>query len=296
MTGVFSSTPYESFAQDLDAAVERISSLGIPYERTRIGEYKRAIDILLEVYTSKDLEKTRREFVRLVTALFEANDLIAIHKELSGQYDSDIREHMKKYAKGPADYRNEVLSSASNLARNIAFELLVASKVVSADIGLDFSIKSDIAAKFDRRSILFECKRPQSEQKLEANVRDAFKQLERKYKNPIRVRHRGIIAIDISKLLNPDFMLYVQPNAASLERGLSYLVGRFIEKHERLWQVRRSKKTIAVLVRVGIMAINQERDDMLTYCQQFGITPINTSGSRNIETARRLTEAMSSTR
>ncbi len=294
MTGVFRSTPYESFSLDLDAAVEWISSLGITYERTRIGEYKRAINILLEVYKSKDLEKTRREFVRLVTALFEARDLIAIHKGLSGKYDSEIREHIKKYATGPADYRKEVVSASSNLARNIAFELLVASKLVSSGIGLDFSIKSDVAAIYDRRSILFECKRPQSEDKLEANIKSAFKQLERKYKNPVRARHRGIIAIDISKLFNPEFMLYVQPNAASLQHALSQIVDGFIEKNEKLWQVWRNNKTIAVLVRVGIMSINREKEDLLTYCEQYGLTPINTSGSRNIETARRLAEALSS--
>ena len=150
MAGVFSSTPYESFAQDLDAAVVWISSLGIANERTRIGEYKRAIDILLEVYKSKDLERTRREFVRLVTALFEANELIAIYNGLSGKYDREIRDHIKKYVKGPADYRKEVVSASSNLARNIAFELLVASKLVSAGIGLDFSIHADVAAKYVR--------------------------------------------------------------------------------------------------------------------------------------------------
>ena len=231
--------------------------------------------------------------MRFVTALYEANDLIAIHKGLVGKYDSEISEHIKKYAKGPANYREEAPSASSNLARNIAFELLVASKIVAANIPLDFSVKTDVATKFDGRSILFECKRPQSEESIEKNIKDAFKQLERKYKSPVRARHRGIIALDISKLLNPEFMLYVQPDAVSLDRGLTQIADQFILKNERLWQLRRNSKTIAVLIRFGIMGINQEKEDMLTYCQQYGLTPLNAAGHRNIETAERLAEAMS---
>jgi len=294
MTGIFSSTPYETFSRELDVSLQWISSLGIVYERTRVGEYKRAIDILLEVYRTKDLERTRKEFERLVTALFEVNDLIAIHRALAGRYDNEISELIKKYAKGPANYREEVVSSSSNLARNIAFELLVASRLVSAGLGLDFSLGADIATSIKKKSILFECKRPQSIGKLESNIKDAFRQLERKYKKPVHARHRGIIAIDISKIINPEFMLFVQPNAVSLEQGLSQIVDEFIVKNERLCQLRRNKRTIAVIVRVGIMGINQEKNDMLTYCQQYGLTPINYSGSQNIETAKSLANTLAS--
>lgn len=82
------------------------------------------------------------------------------------------------------------------------------AKLTSAGIALDFRLKTDVAAYFDNRSLLFECKRPQSVGSLENNVKDAFHQLEAKYRSPQRLRHRGIIAIDISKLINPEFMLY----------------------------------------------------------------------------------------
>jgi len=52
------------------------------------------------------------------------------------------------------------------------------------------------------------------------------------------------------------------------------------------------KETIAVLVRVGVMGINQEKNNMPTYCQQYGLTPIETSGDRNIKTAHNLAEAI----
>lgn len=288
MTGVFGSISYDDFSQSLNSAIDWINTLGISYEKSRVGEYRRAIRTLLEIYESNDFTNAKKEFPRLVTAVYESNDLITIHKGFSGKYDREINEHLKKYLKGPADYRSEMTSSSSNLSRNIAFELLVSSKLVFAGLKLDFRIKTDIAAYFDNRSVLFECKRPQTIDTLESNIKKAFKQLERKYKNPECSRHRGIIAIDVSKLLNPDFKLYVQPNANAIDAGLTHILDKFIQQNDHLWQLSRNKKTIAILFRYALMAINQEKGEMLTYCQQYGLTPINNSGSRNIETAKHL--------
>jgi len=292
MAGSFQSTPYEDFSGNLNKATEWVQSLGLQYEKTRIGEYKRAIDRLLEIYKSEDNETIQKEFVSIVNAVYEANELIAIYLSLAGKFDEKLRSHITTYAKGPSNYTHELVSASSNLGRNIAFELLVMSKLAFAGIEIDFDIKADVAGIFDNRSILIECKRPQSTEKLEANIKDAFKQLERKYRSPVRMRHRGIIAIDISKLINPKFMLYVQANESLLEAGISRLVDDFISNNERLWQTGRNRKTIAVILRLSLMGINEGKGRMLTYCQQYGLTPLNHTGVRNIETARALTEVL----
>jgi hypothetical protein len=54
----------------------------------------------------------------------------------------------------------------------------------------------------------------------------------------------------------------------------------------------RDRKTIAVLLRVSLMGVNKARNEMLTYCQQYALTPLNHVGARNIETVRALTQAM----
>lgn len=296
MTGTFISTPFEDYASDLENALSWIQDLGIVYERTRIGEYKRAIDTLLELYKSDDQTNVQKEFSRIVTAVFEASDLINIHKELAGLFDNELRSRIERYAKGPSNYTNEIISASSNVARNIAFELLVMAKLVAANLEINFEIKTDIAAKFENRNIVFECKRPQSLGKLGANVKDAFRQLELKYQNPTHSRLRGIVAIDISKLINPDFMLYEADDAKSLDAGLSHLVDKFISENKHNWQTGRNKKTIAVLLRLSLMGINKERGNMLTYCQQFGLTPLNHSGEINMATVRALTAVLASSK
>ncbi|MBI3223359.1 MAG: hypothetical protein HYZ46_09955 [Nitrosomonadales bacterium] len=295
MAGAFLSTSYELFAADLERALAWMQSLGIVYERTRIGEYKRAIDTLINIYETDDEKRIQNEFSRIVTAAFEANDLIAIHKGLACSFDAELRSHIGRYVKGPSNYTQEITATSSNAARNIGFELLVMTKLVSAGIDINFEIKTDVAAHFDNRSIIFECKRPQSLGKLGENVKDAFRQLETKYRNPVHVRHRGIVAIDISKLINPNFLLYEAQDENSLDAGLSKLVDNFIIEHNHLWQTGRNKKTIAVLLRLSLMGINNERGNMLTYCQQFGLTPLNHTGEGNITTVRALTKVLAGT-
>ncbi len=293
LANTFLSIPYEEFAAELDGALAWIQSLGIAYKRTRIGEYKRAINKLIQIYQSADKQEANRELPRIATAAYEANDLIAVHKGLGGRFDNELRTHIKEaYGKGPVSYTQEVISTSSNRARNIAFELRVMAWLASAGIEIDFGIKTDVAARFDNRSVILECKRPQSSEAVESNVKDAFEQLEEKYRNPVRPRHRGIIAIDISKLTNPDFKGYFHPDTDSLDAYLSQRVSQFIVANEHYWQTGRDKKTIAVLVRFSSMEVNKKKGDMLTCCQHYALTPLNHSGERNIATAEALANAL----
>lgn len=295
MAGFFTSRPYKEFAGDLGAAIDWFETLGVRYKPTRIGEYERAIEQLISTSSTAIQKKAPEDYWREITALFEAHDLLEIHNVLAGRFDVELRSHIETVAKGPANYIDENPATSSNVGRNIAFELVVMAKLVKAGIPLDFSIKTDVAASFDNRNLLFECKRIQAVGALQTRVKNAYQQLESKYKNPKRIRHRGVIALDITKLINPEFMLYVGQNAQSLDAGVSSLVDRFLQQHERVWQQDRNKKTIAVLLRVSLMGVNQERNEMLTYCQQFALTPINHSGFLNIQTARTLADELKRT-
>ncbi len=257
-----------------------------------MGEYERAIDVLIASFQTRDFDRMRKELLRILTSLFEIHEIIDIHRSLGGKFDNELKRHLETYAKGPAKYTEEKTAAASNVARNIGFELILMAKLANAGIPLDFSIKSDVAAKFDGRSLLFECKRPQAESGLSGNIKTAFRQLEEKYQNPQRLRYRGLIAIDITKLFNPDFLLYERDDAEALNSGLGRIVDGFVARHARLWQKGRNKKTIAVLVRLAIIGVNKAKNNMFTYCQQFGVTPLNHVGERNIETARDLTQVL----
>lgn len=291
MVHIFTSKTYDALASEFQSALAWLSGVGVSYERTRIGEYERAIDALVASFKASDFDTIRADLLRILTALFEIHDLIDVHKILAGRFDSEIHQHINTFATGPIHLMDENPATSSNKARNIAFELVLMAKLANAGIPLDFSIKTDVAAIFDKHSLLFECKRPQSISSLEKRIKDAFQQLENKYRSPQRLRHRGIVALDISKLINPDFLLYIQDDANALNAGLSQIIDDFIVKHEHLWQKQRNKKTIGVLIRLSVMGVNKSKN-IFTHCQQYGISPMNHTGERNKEIVKKLVEVL----
>ena len=187
VAGTFSSKTYDALAAEFRAAVAWLHGLGVSYERTRIGEYERAIEALRAAFKASNFDTMHKQLLRFLNALFEVHDLIDIHKNLAGRFDVELAHHIESYTAGPANYLDENVTTSTNLARNIAFELVLMAKLVNAGIPLDFSIKSDVAARFDRRSLLFECKRPQSINALEKRIKEAFRQLETKYQSAQRL-------------------------------------------------------------------------------------------------------------
>ncbi|MCI0558488.1 MAG: hypothetical protein MN733_08335 [Nitrososphaera sp.] len=289
MSSAVYSVPFEQLSEQLEAAIGWMKNLGIPTGRTRLGHYQRSFDQLLDVHRRKDEAVANSRFPDFVNTLFEAHDLIAIHQGLgNGQYDEYIKDHLKTLSSGPNRCTDEHIGTSSNRSRNFAFELLVVSKLVLSGIELDFSIKTDIACKYENWTLLFECKRLQSEKKVEANVRDAFKQLQDHYRSPSRASMRGTIALDISRIVNPEFKLLTDVGDSAIGDRLKSISTGFLDAYATLWQSRNEQKTIAVLARVSLMAINQDRDNMLTYCQQYALSPIESAGAINVSVAKQL--------
>ena len=194
MDNQYSTSSFEDLHEKLDDAIGWIETLGVRATPSRLGHYRRSLERLNRIYRQEDLELKDDEFVDYVTTLFEAQDLVQIHQSLGGKsHDDHLRGIVQSITGGPTSYTDEDCSSG-NRPRNLAFELLLAGRLVSAGLGLDLDVRSDVATKIDNRTVLFECKRPQSERSLEKRTKAAFRQLRRQYSNPVRSRSRGVVA------------------------------------------------------------------------------------------------------
>jgi len=293
VAGIFSSRTYDAIASDLRDALAWFRSLGVEHERTRIGEYQRAVQLLVAAYRDARTDVLQREFPRINNALVEGHDIVYIHRPLAGRFDSELERHIKAYASGPVIYTDEKAESASNRARNIGLELGVMAALARAELPIDFSIPTDVACEFGNRTLLFECKRPQSPDSVKPRVKDAFRQLEQKYQTAQRTRYRGIITLDITKVLNPSFKLYVTDDRISIDQIMSHLVDRFLIDHRSSWELRRTSKTIGILVRLRQMSVVEGAStSKLFYGQQFALTPISHVGVVNAAIAEDLASSI----
>jgi hypothetical protein len=272
MGGYFASGTFEELLIALECAACWMHSLGIDVRAGRVGRYVDELQQLVAALKRKEVAAITSRMQAINTALYEANEIVQIHRGLgSGDYDDVLRERLRRASSGPTSYADENLSSG-NLPRNVAFELVMAERLSSGGLQPLFSY-DDVAVDTGSRMLLVECKRMQSatQRALRRNLRDAERQLLRCYRSNADTRLRGVVAIDLTKSTNPDF---VSPylTQSQIADQLSRYLSTFIDSNADLWH-QCGKKTIAVLARVSLLiACTDPR--MMTYCQQYILHPI----------------------
>jgi hypothetical protein len=267
MASSISTVAFSELAANLQKVAAWLGDLGIDERRTRLGDYRRVMQQLADAHAHGDKDALRAMWPSSMVPLFEAEELVGIHQWLSGpQHNGYVRDRIRIVASGPPSYTDENTSSG-NRARNTAFELAIAARIVGGGLQLDHSVPSDVAVRVAAYTVVVECKRPQSEDSLERNVDDARHQLRNRYKSANRSGCVGIIAVDLTKILNPNHNLLRGVPEAEIGEVLSGALEDYSREHERVWQKNRDRQTAAVLLRLNVMA--QLADETgLTSCQQ----------------------------
>lgn len=272
------SVNYSQIEQELESAIGWLKDLGVNPNKGRFGLYHKALKIVFSNFNKKQ-DSNDNEFPIFVNAIYEVFDLIEIHKGVSN-YDSEKLVSLANfYQKGVKCYSEENTNKSGNKSRNTAFELIVSSKFQKSEMKIDLSSSTDVAADFKNNRVLIECKRLQTENKIEANINDAKNQLKKKILNPERPRTCGIIALDFTKLLNPDFHLLVKPDEAGVLSSLDNATNKFIKANQKYWLNGLGRNVIGVLAYFSIMSVVENRN-LLTHCKQYAFCPIPTISPR----------------
>ena len=225
------------------------------------------LEELVSCYEREKYEEINTKLESHLNSLYEASELAIITKAFKGVEPTGLISKLSELLKGTNAYLAENRSS-SNRARNVAFEILVGARFKLAGYDVDFPPTSDLRIIKDKYEILFECKRPSSLKKLDKNISCARKQLKRSYRGTNKRNRLGIIAIDVSKLINPQFNLLISENEATLGDRLSNITTGFIKSHleEKYTQI--GSKNLGILVRYSGIAINKT-ENIYTYCQFY---------------------------
>lgn len=270
---------YEEAYSEVLKATEWLSDQGFDRSKSRIGFYERTIKELVKIYKTESSEKLNAAFSEYGNAIYEIFDLIAIYHGLSKvRDDQKLSDLLHKFLGGPVTYPDENSSTSSNLARNTAFQLIVAAKLSDANLTPRLEEPSDIGFQFERYYIFVECKRPQEAKKIEASIRDGRRQLKCRFNSKPSPLYAGIIALDFTKIKNPEFNLLTKDTPEQLQRKLNDITNRFIESSHHLWQKPQKTKILGVLTHFSTMAVIKDRN-LLTHCRQLTLNPLEASGS-----------------
>ena len=153
-----------------------------------------------------------------------------------------------------------------------------------AGITPDLSGPADVACDVRSRRLLFECKRPFSDAKLTRRINEAAEQLERKLDSQPQGA-RGLIAISLSRIINPGDARLVGTNEASLRETLARIVREHGEGLRYAWEPFRGTRIIGIVFHAITPAIEWARPRVAVGQQivGFSLSKPNTRDNRILE-------------
>lgn len=133
----------------------------------------------------------------LIWGLSEVDNLYRVYRNVLKK-GLVSQENLKKLLNGSKFLKDEKIGASDN-SRNFIFELQVAGAFARYGAKVRFdNTKADFKFEIDEGVTCFaECKRVSSLQKLESNLKEAYKQIQTRCSE----RDVGVIAIDISRLM-----------------------------------------------------------------------------------------------
>jgi len=275
---VIATQNYEKIYQDYSDALEWMNQLEVNLGSGRTSNYLKMIRFWKDNYKTESTDNVKKQFPDFVSSMFEIHDFIDIYKSFNNVQNQQLNEivkKLKKGVKGPIHLSDETPKSTT--ARNFLFEALFAAKVHKPDYGVTaiLNAASDTGIEIEKNKIWVECKRISTDDKIESNVRKASNQLDSIIKKQKGSGHRGIVALEITKILNPDDELFVSSNDLSLQRSIDKIMDDFISKYSSIWQkiyTEKNKKILGTIIRFSFMSTSEERN-LLVHTSQWGLNP-----------------------
>ncbi|QIB66956.1 hypothetical protein [Kineobactrum salinum] len=291
---------YEKIYQDYSKALEWLENIGVQIGSGRTNHYRKIIGYWKDAYKIASEEEGDIAFPDFVSSMFEIHSFISVYNAFRDVSETDLSEIAAKLQKGVNGPINAVDESPkSTTARNFIFEAVVAARAHRPRAGVQaiLKAKSDTGIKIDNAKLWIECKRVTTTGKIAANVRKASSQLEVVIKKQHGSGHRGIVALDVTKILNVGDRIYVSKDDSQLMASTDRLMDRFIIEYSHIWQElykRRDRKVIGTLINFSFMATSESRN-LLVHTSQWGLNPRNGISGRDQEILKTLAATLKRT-
>ena len=157
------------------------------------------------------------------------------------------KQVLEKALNGPADLYLE--NHKSNEGRNTMFEIVVGGLAASAGLSPLLGAEPDVSFEFENRRILVQCKRVLSKASIDTRIKEAAKQLNRDLVKSSNPRDCGLIAICLSRLINPGDRIFSFTAVVDVECALKHEIRKVAdEHHERVFPEVKNPKIAGILL------------------------------------------------
>lgn len=288
---------FEAISEQYSAATAWMKGIGVKIGPGRTSHYEKIVGYWKDAHKTATAEEGKKIFPDFVSSMFEIYDFVSIYKafnEVPNNQLTQLTQKLQKAVNGPINAVEETPDSTT--ARNFLFEATVAARANRPDKGITaiLDAKSDTGISIDGKKIWVECKRITSTSKIESNARSASSQLEDILKNQVGSGHRGIVALDVSKILNSGDKIFVSENDSALLNSVDRIMDKFMTEFSPLWEkvyLRRNRKIIGTIVRFAFMSSSEARN-ILVHTQQWAVNPRHGMSASDNEIQKRLVSSL----
>ena len=253
---------------DYKEAIGWLGSIGFQIERGRLIQYEKILNNLTSNFMDDgwgDLNNDDARRKQITTMLIEVRELISIYKGLSSNtYDKTLDINVKHYIKGPFCARHENVKTSSNRPRNVGFELYLNALFLKAGFVPMYDTKADLSFLLDDTVFFLEAKRPDSIKNVSRLIDDANLQLRKRFKQSELSKINGIIALDLTKIINPEDKIMIVKDKNHLRQLMYNEDAVRINMFREFWHRKRHKKTVAVLLHYRLLTNFIERKELIT--------------------------------
>lgn len=234
---------YGTIATRLHEFEKYLSGLGLRRGPDRLHRLIERVEQCEEARNSGQMEllQQRSDVEDLVWSLVEGTEFVRIYEGLRG-YDPEAVKRLTKTALGgPLHPSCEKLSSDSNKARNATFELRLGAGLRTQGVEVTLGSQADLIINLKDMRVFIECKRPFYTHTIRNNIEKARRQLQKRMNDDHHSCSVGIVAISVSKALNPGSNLFRvdQPNMLqNLSRDIISLHEQYSADYSRLVDLR----------------------------------------------------------
>jgi len=267
----YSSQTFIDASARLDEACAWLAGLGISHSPTRVGRYQKIFSDLARHQAAGTFERffEKHSLGDLANAAHEVAEVVRIYDGLARSSDPHLAGRLRLAIRG---HELHVLDDDARSGRDFSFELLVASKVERAGLQVDFGHQADLRTEFEGFEFFLECKRPRSAAQVQARIKEGLKQLHRRFAASARPDlARGLLAINISKLVNAKFGVLRAADSATLGRTAGAYTHKFIDDYGAIWQSGTDSRILGALVTFDVVGIVGPTEKLET-CHDAGMS------------------------
>jgi hypothetical protein len=201
-------TDHIGYAKRLHDLCNRLREAGYEVDSRRLNAYKDTFatnELLIRETRISDLEE-RIPFPKFLNGFHESNEILEACGQFPDLSPPDLRDRLKRVLNGPEILADE--TAVSGGPRNYLFELVMASTLKAAGFEVRLDGDEDVYFEISGVPCFMECKRVLSKRKLGERIGFAANQVQKRCDNAQDSGARGIVAIDVSRLINPGTHLF----------------------------------------------------------------------------------------